>query len=142
MFFLFLYHNVPPCRRCGSHKTGMYIQNNLSEFWMIKWFLRRGEYVMFKNSVTNNCFCGKCGIEWTENVPLKLITRKQLKQIKIEKEITKAKENIYDFQKEMEKAKKEEDKIAKKERKRNKLSHRAARKVINFGKSLFNKKDD
>lgn len=136
MFFFYLYYDVPICARCGSNHTGMYIKSNISEFWIIKWFLRRGQYVLFKNTITDNCFCGNCGIEWTQDIPIKLITRKQLKRIKIEKGINEAKENINTYQKEMNEKKKYDEKLRKKEKKRNKLTHKAARKIVSFTKNI------
>lgn len=137
MLFFYLYHDIPPCQRCQSPQTGYYIQSNISEFWIIKWALRHGEYVMFKPNVSDyNCFCGNCGIEWHQDVPLKLITRKKMNEIKELKGIETAQEYINKYQKDMMKLKKQEDKQQKKEKKRNRLSRRIMRKTGNFIKGL------
>ena len=134
---LHLYHDVSPCQRCGSLNTGYYIKGNLSEFWIMKWALKHGEFVMFRNDSVYNCFCGNCGIEWKGDIPIKIINGKQLAEIKRLKNIETAKANIQQLQQESEKEKKLMDKQLKKEKKRNKLSHKVARKVITFCKNVI-----
>lgn len=92
-----LYRMVPPCSRCGSWNTGYYIKGNVSERWIIKWALKRGEIVLIDSAPEHNCFCGHCGIEWTQDIPLKLLSQSEWEEQKKLREIDKAYENAMEI---------------------------------------------
>lgn len=128
---LHLYHYVPPCKRCGSYKTGYYIHGLVTADWIIKRALRHGEYAMITSepltSDTVNCFCGECGIEWHEDdIQLKILNEKQFEeQLKL-RDIDTATENADIY---FENEKEAYEKIQKAEKNKKKWYRKAAKAV-------------
>ena len=72
------YKYVPPCPRCGSLRTGYYLQ--VSTPYVDKIYIKhanRGEIVRCIDSLyilDYNAFCEDCGIEWNANIEYKPLT--------------------------------------------------------------------
>lgn len=98
-------HEVPPCPRCTSTKTGRYIfvMNNASDIEkLIASYMKKGELIKpilgFHNSEHPNLYCEDCGAEWYDEVFPKYVTDKELEEIKIAKGISKTSyENMKNF---------------------------------------------
>lgn len=81
-----IYYYVPPCPLCQSTITGHFIRlqrDNVSE-WQITEALKHGELVHPVHEVgRNNCYCLKCGCQWSGDVETKFLS---VAEIEAEKE--------------------------------------------------------
>lgn len=131
MFFRKYYHYVPPCPRCGSHKTGRYVNVLMPNYGtekIIAKCLKGGELIKITGDLSlpeNNVYCEDCGAEWSTNIDTFLINKKQLEmQIKL-RGIT---QKIYKDMKNYKKIKKKTDAKTKREEKKRKKEEKRKRR--------------
>lgn len=116
-----LYHFVPQCRRCGSWRTGRYVSSTIFNERQIKQALKHGEYILPSISEEFNCYCGDCGVEWSEEVKIKLLNKYQYEEQLQLRGVLEARESISDFFDEGEKEYRQEIKNKKSKRRKSRI---------------------
>ena len=86
------YHDTGECPRCGSLRTGRFIEKiHKSEIDAKLKYLKKGELIRFRNEYTPkeyNCFCDDCDGCWYGEILIYQITYEELEEILEEKEIS------------------------------------------------------
>ncbi len=84
MYHFYVY--VPPCRRCGSYRTGYFTVQKVQNSKADKRSIKRGEYtipVPFLLRDEPNCFCMDCGISWYEKLKVSLYSSSKIAEQKV-----------------------------------------------------------
>lgn len=78
-----LYTYVPPCPHCGSTVTGRFVNRDYIDKYIIH-ALKRGELVQPAINITErNLYCETCGFEWHGFTKLQILSKDELNEQKI-----------------------------------------------------------
>lgn len=80
------YYYVPDCPRCGSARTGYYINlsGKFDYYKTVAKYMQKAQLIKIRNnslaSDMPNLFCLECGIEWYGKVDVKKYTQEDLRK--------------------------------------------------------------
>lgn len=105
----FPHYCVPPCPRCGCTRTGRFIKFHSvnDDDYINAASLKNGEIIKFVPDVDpdHNLFCTKCGLKWSENVPVRWFTIEEIERVR---RMTGCEEELTDLMAEQHEEKKHE----------------------------------